>query len=144
MNSVGVGRELMERFGDRPEADRQLFRVNAIGAAEVRGRDQRSMIIEGINDQSLLSPKFLSAVLPPMERCGGGLVVVLSSSQGFRPIPLLAAYSATKVFVSKITFRPKVRFLPHSPSSPFWPRRWTASMQACGCNVCARPWWPPK
>ena len=35
MNSVGVGRELLERFADRPEADRQLFRVNAFGAAEV-------------------------------------------------------------------------------------------------------------
>jgi short-subunit dehydrogenase len=27
----------------------------------------------------------------------GGQLVVLSSSQGYRPIPLLAAYSATKV-----------------------------------------------
>ncbi|KAL3090352.1 hypothetical protein niasHS_006804 [Heterodera schachtii] len=77
VNSVGVGRELMERFGERPEADRQLFRVNAIGAAE-----------------------FISAVLPLMERCGGGHLVVLSSSQGFRPIPLLAAYSAAKSFIS--------------------------------------------
>jgi hypothetical protein len=34
VNSVGVGRDLLERFGERPEADRQLFRVNAIGAAE--------------------------------------------------------------------------------------------------------------
>ena len=32
-----------------------------------------------------------------MERHGGGQIVVLSSSQGFRPIPLLAAYSAAKV-----------------------------------------------
>uniref|UniRef100_A0A914HAI1 Uncharacterized protein n=1 Tax=Globodera rostochiensis TaxID=31243 RepID=A0A914HAI1_GLORO len=77
VNSVGVGRELMERFGERPEADRQLFRVNAIGAAE-----------------------FISAVLPLIERCGGGHLVVLSSSQGFRPIPMLAAYSATKSFLS--------------------------------------------
>uniref|UniRef100_A0A915LQC2 Uncharacterized protein n=2 Tax=Meloidogyne TaxID=189290 RepID=A0A915LQC2_MELJA len=80
LNSVGVGRELLERFGDRPEADRQLFRVNAFGAGE-----------------------FISAVLPSMERFGGGQIVVLSSSQGFRPIPLLAAYSATKSFVSFIS-----------------------------------------
>ncbi|CAK5013679.1 unnamed protein product [Meloidogyne enterolobii] len=80
LNSVGVGREFLERFGDRPEADRQLFRVNAFGAVE-----------------------FISAVLPSMERFGGGQIVVLSSSQGFRPIPLLAAYSATKSFVSFIS-----------------------------------------
>nr|CAD2175876.1 unnamed protein product [Meloidogyne enterolobii] len=80
LNSVGVGREFLERFGDRPEADRQLFRVNAFGAVE-----------------------FISAVLPSMERYGGGQIVVLSSSQGFRPIPLLAAYSATKSFVSFIS-----------------------------------------
>ncbi|KAL7080033.1 hypothetical protein ACQ4LE_000579 [Meloidogyne hapla] len=80
LNSVGVGRELLERFGDRPEADRQLFRVNAFGSVE-----------------------FISAVLPSMERYGGGQIVVLSSSQGFRPIPLLAAYSATKSFVSFIS-----------------------------------------
>lgn len=80
VDSVGVGRELLERFGDQPEADRQIFRVNAIGAAE-----------------------FISAVLPPMERAGGGQLVVLSSSQAFRPIPLLAAYSACKSFLSFIS-----------------------------------------
>ncbi|KAK6022430.1 hypothetical protein OSTOST_11876 [Ostertagia ostertagi] len=73
VNSVGVGRENLERYGDNPEADRQILKVNALGAAE-----------------------FLSMVLPPMERCGGGQIVVLSSSQGIRPIPLLAAYSAAK------------------------------------------------
>ncbi|PIO65475.1 oxidoreductase, short chain dehydrogenase/reductase family protein, partial [Teladorsagia circumcincta] len=73
VNSVGVGRENLERYGDNPEADRQILKVNALGAAE-----------------------FLSMVLPPMERCGGGQIVVLSSSQGIKPIPLLAAYSAAK------------------------------------------------
>ncbi|KAI3409798.1 hypothetical protein GPALN_006173 [Globodera pallida] len=95
VNSVGVGRELMERFGERPEADRQLFRVNAIGA----GRGKQSL-----NDwnkiEKHINIKFISAVLPLIERCGGGHLVVLSSSQGFRPIPLLAAYSATKSFLS--------------------------------------------
>ena len=41
--------------------------------------------------------QFLSCVLPAMEKNGGGQIVVLSSSQGYRPIPLLAAYSASKV-----------------------------------------------
>lgn len=91
VNSVGVGRELMERFGERPEADRQLFRVNAIGAAEVLPKRQ------GKSNLSIILIQFISAVLPLMERCGGGHLVVLSSSQGFRPIPLLAAYSAAKV-----------------------------------------------
>ncbi|KAH7712678.1 Protein DHS-5 [Aphelenchoides avenae] len=77
VNSVGVGREFLERFGDRPEADSQILKVNALGAAE-----------------------FLSAVLPPMERGGGGQIVVLSSSQGYRPIPLLAAYSSAKSLLS--------------------------------------------
>ncbi|KAK6047854.1 hypothetical protein COOONC_14641, partial [Cooperia oncophora] len=76
LNSVGVGRENLERYGDNPPADRQILQVNALGAAE-----------------------FLSMVLPPMERCGGGQIVVLSSSQGIKPIPLLAAYSAAKVTV---------------------------------------------
>ena len=35
-----------------------------------------------------------------MEFHGGGQIVVLSSSQGCRPIPLLAAYSAAKAMVS--------------------------------------------
>lgn len=71
---MGVGREFLERYGDRPEADQQILKVNAYGSAE-----------------------FISCVLAPMERNGGGQIVVLSSSQGFRPIPLLAAYSAAKV-----------------------------------------------
>jgi short-subunit dehydrogenase len=74
VNSVGVGRELLERYGDNPAADHQLLRVNALGAAE-----------------------FLSCVLRPMEEHGGGQIVVLSSTQGIRPIALLAAYSAAKV-----------------------------------------------
>lgn len=44
----------------------------------------------------------MSCVLAPMERHGGGQIVVLSSSQGIRPIPLLAAYSAAKAMVSFI------------------------------------------
>ncbi|KAH7708867.1 Protein DHS-5 [Aphelenchoides avenae] len=35
-----------------------------------------------------------------MERGGGGQIVVLSSSQGCRPIPLLAAYSSAKSLLS--------------------------------------------
>ncbi|CAJ0932235.1 unnamed protein product, partial [Mesorhabditis belari] len=77
VNSVGVGRENLERYGDNPSADRQILRVNAIGSAE-----------------------FLSLVLPTMERHGGGQIVVLSSSQGYRPIPLLAAYCASKAVMS--------------------------------------------
>ncbi|WKX92965.1 hypothetical protein Q1695_010749 [Nippostrongylus brasiliensis] len=77
VNSVGVGRENLERYGDNPEADRQILKVNGLGAAE-----------------------FLSLVLPAMEKSGGGQIVVLSSSQGYRPIPLLAAYSASKAVMS--------------------------------------------
>jgi len=77
INSVGIGREYLERYGDRPEADRQILRVNGLGAAE-----------------------FLSCILPPMEAHGGGQIVVVSSSQGVRPIPLLAAYSASKSLMS--------------------------------------------
>ncbi|KAI1722030.1 short chain dehydrogenase domain-containing protein [Ditylenchus destructor] len=76
VNSVGVGREFLERYGDNPDADHQLLRVNGLGAAE-----------------------FLSCILPPMEQNGGGQIVVLSSTQGIRPIPLLAAYSATKALM---------------------------------------------
>lgn len=36
VNSVGVGRERMERYGDNPEADRRLLKVNGLGAAEVK------------------------------------------------------------------------------------------------------------
>lgn len=35
VNSVGVGRENLERYGDNPEADRQILKVNGLGAAEV-------------------------------------------------------------------------------------------------------------
>lgn len=35
VNSVGVGREWMERYGDNPEADRRLLKVNGLGASEV-------------------------------------------------------------------------------------------------------------
>lgn len=35
VNSVGVGREFLERYGDNPDADHQLLRVNGLGAAEV-------------------------------------------------------------------------------------------------------------
>ncbi|VDM06911.1 unnamed protein product [Wuchereria bancrofti] len=74
LNSVGVGRERMERYGDNPEADRRLLKVNGLGAAE-----------------------FLSIVLPTMEKNGGGQIVVLSSCQGFRPFPYIASYCASKV-----------------------------------------------
>uniref|UniRef100_A0A915EM21 Uncharacterized protein n=1 Tax=Ditylenchus dipsaci TaxID=166011 RepID=A0A915EM21_9BILA len=59
VNSVGVGRELLERYGDNPQADHQLLRQH-----------------------------------------GGGQIVVMSSTQGVRPIPLLAAYSAAKSLMS--------------------------------------------
>ncbi|PAV86977.1 hypothetical protein WR25_24214 [Diploscapter pachys] len=75
--SHGIGRENLERYGDSPEADSMILKVNGIGPAE-----------------------FLSCVLPTMEKNGGGQIVVLSSSQGCRPIPLLAAYSASKALVS--------------------------------------------
>ncbi|KAF8362302.1 dhs-5 [Pristionchus pacificus] len=77
INSVGVGRENLERYGDNPEADSMIMRVNALGSAE-----------------------FLSMVLPTMERHGGGQIVVLSSSQGFRVIPGLATYCAAKSVMS--------------------------------------------
>ncbi|CAI4232540.1 unnamed protein product [Auanema sp. JU1783] len=77
VNSVGVGRENLERYGDNPDADRQILKINGLGSAE-----------------------FLSLVLPAMERHGGGQIVVLSSSQGYRPIPLLAAYCASKAVMS--------------------------------------------
>ncbi|KAE9552525.1 hypothetical protein FO519_004267 [Halicephalobus sp. NKZ332] len=79
VNSVGVGREYLERYGDNPGADHQILKVNGLGATE-----------------------FLSCVLPSMEFHGGGQIVVLSSSQGCKPIPLLAAYSAAKAMVSFI------------------------------------------
>ncbi|CAD6198494.1 unnamed protein product [Caenorhabditis auriculariae] len=77
VHSVGVGRENLERYGDNYEADVQILKVNGFGAAQ-----------------------FLAMVLPAMERRGGGQIVVLSSSQGIRPIPMLAAYSATKSLMS--------------------------------------------
>lgn len=77
VNSVGTGRDNLERYGDNPDEDTQILRVNGMGAAE-----------------------FLSCVLPPMEKSGGGQIVVLSSSQGVRPIPMLAAYCATKALMT--------------------------------------------
>lgn len=35
VNSVGVGRENLERYGDNPEADRQILKINGLGSAEV-------------------------------------------------------------------------------------------------------------
>lgn len=35
VNSVGVGREYLERYGDRPEADQQILKVNGYGSADV-------------------------------------------------------------------------------------------------------------
>lgn len=40
VNSVGVGRENLERYGDNPEADRYILRINGLGAAEVSNADQ--------------------------------------------------------------------------------------------------------
>ncbi|CEF59746.1 Estradiol 17-beta-dehydrogenase 12 [Strongyloides ratti] len=79
LNSVGVGRKYLERFGDNPEADEQIIKVNCYSAAE-----------------------FMGCCLPIMEKNGGGQFVVLSSSQGVKPIPLLASYSASKSFLSFI------------------------------------------
>uniref|UniRef100_A0A7E4VBT6 Uncharacterized protein n=1 Tax=Panagrellus redivivus TaxID=6233 RepID=A0A7E4VBT6_PANRE len=76
VNSVGVGREYLERFGDNPVADWQILKVNGLGASE-----------------------FLSCILPPMEKHGGGQIINLSSSQGIRPIALLAAYSSAKAML---------------------------------------------
>lgn len=45
----------------------------------------------------------MSCVLAPMEAHGGGQIVVLSSSQGLRPIPLLASYSAAKALLCFIS-----------------------------------------
>lgn len=73
VNSVGVGRLLMERYGDNPDADHMILKVNGLGAAD-----------------------FLSLVLPTMEKNGGGQIVVMSSSQGFRPFPYIASYCASK------------------------------------------------
>lgn len=35
VNSVGVGRMLMERYGDNPDADHMILKVNGLGAADV-------------------------------------------------------------------------------------------------------------
>uniref|UniRef100_A0A0M3HXN0 Hydroxysteroid dehydrogenase-like protein 1 n=1 Tax=Ascaris lumbricoides TaxID=6252 RepID=A0A0M3HXN0_ASCLU len=43
---------------------------------------------------------FLSMVLPPMERNGGGQIVVMSSILSYRPFPYLAAYCAAKSMMS--------------------------------------------
>uniref|UniRef100_A0AAF5DPR5 Uncharacterized protein n=1 Tax=Strongyloides stercoralis TaxID=6248 RepID=A0AAF5DPR5_STRER len=79
LNSVGVGRKYLERFGDNLEADEQIMKVNCKSSAE-----------------------FMGCCLPIMERNGGGQIVVLSSSQGVKPIPLIASYSASKSFISFI------------------------------------------
>uniref|UniRef100_A0AC35TLH0 Estradiol 17-beta-dehydrogenase 12 n=1 Tax=Rhabditophanes sp. KR3021 TaxID=114890 RepID=A0AC35TLH0_9BILA len=79
VNSVGVGRQHLEKFGENIQSDYQIMKVNCLGAAE-----------------------FMSCCLPVMEKYGGGEMVVLSSSQGEKPIPLLAAYSAGKSFMTFI------------------------------------------
>uniref|UniRef100_A0A0N4ZCM7 17-beta-estradiol 17-dehydrogenase n=1 Tax=Parastrongyloides trichosuri TaxID=131310 RepID=A0A0N4ZCM7_PARTI len=76
VNSVGVGRKYLEKFGENPEADEQIMKVNCYSSAE-----------------------FISCCIPIMHRNGGGQFVVLSSSQGVKPIPYLAAYSASKSFL---------------------------------------------
>lgn len=77
VNSVGIGRELMERYGDDPDVDKAILTVNAMGSAE-----------------------FLSIVLPTMERHGGGQIICVSSCLAYRPAPYLAAYCAAKSLLS--------------------------------------------
>lgn len=81
VNSVGTGREKMEKFGENPEADNLIFKVNGFGAAQ-----------------------FLSMVLEPMRRNGGGQIISLSSCLGIRPAKNLAAYSSTKSMISFISY----------------------------------------
>ncbi|KAI6232924.1 hypothetical protein M3Y99_00979700 [Aphelenchoides fujianensis] len=89
--------------------------TDGIGKAymfELARRGLRKFVLVGRNPKKLEAVKneleadynaqFISCVLAPMERNGGGQIVVLSSSQGFRPIPLLAAYSAAKSLISFI------------------------------------------
>lgn len=76
LHSVGVGRKFMERYGDNPEDDHRILKVNGLGAAD-----------------------FLSIILPVMERNGGGQIVVLSSSLGYRPFPYIASYCASKALL---------------------------------------------
>ncbi|VDK28438.1 unnamed protein product [Gongylonema pulchrum] len=66
----------MERYGANPEADYKILKVNGLGAAE-----------------------FLSIVLPAMEAYGGGQIVVMSSSLGYRPLPYVASYCASKAML---------------------------------------------
>uniref|UniRef100_A0A914VUI4 Uncharacterized protein n=1 Tax=Plectus sambesii TaxID=2011161 RepID=A0A914VUI4_9BILA len=77
LNSVGVGPSTLERFGDKPEVDRMVLKVNAIGVSE-----------------------FMIAVLPPMREHGGGQIVNLGSSQGYRVVPLMGPYCTSKSVVA--------------------------------------------
>uniref|UniRef100_A0A0N5AES4 Oxidoreductase, short chain dehydrogenase/reductase family protein n=1 Tax=Syphacia muris TaxID=451379 RepID=A0A0N5AES4_9BILA len=80
LNSVGVGREKLERYGENPDADNLIFKVNGYGATQL-----------------------LSMVLKPMRRNGGGQIVSVSSCLGYAPVKYLAAYSATKTLVNYIS-----------------------------------------
>uniref|UniRef100_A0A3Q1CID2 Hydroxysteroid (20-beta) dehydrogenase 2 n=1 Tax=Amphiprion ocellaris TaxID=80972 RepID=A0A3Q1CID2_AMPOC len=61
--------------------------------------DAEQKITQVINCNVLSVPQMTRLVLPDMIERGTGLIINISSAVGVRPQPLLALYSATKIFV---------------------------------------------
>ncbi|XP_015257025.1 PREDICTED: very-long-chain 3-oxoacyl-CoA reductase-like [Cyprinodon variegatus] len=62
--------------------------------------DAEQKITQIINCNMLSVPQMTRLVLPGMVDRGKGLIINISSEAGVRPHPLLALYSATKIFVT--------------------------------------------
>jgi len=78
VNNVGTGPVLPEKFCDLPNGSgEEMFKVNAL-----------SMI------------KMCQMILPTMVARDKGIIVNVASIQGWRPMPWLSAYSASKACVS--------------------------------------------
>lgn len=61
--------------------------------------DAEQKITQVVNCNVLSVPQMTRLVLPDMIERGTGLIINISSAVGVRPQPLLALYSATKIFV---------------------------------------------
>lgn len=87
----------MEKYGENPSADREILKVNGLGSAEVLFFVEQRQFIFTQQNLDINEFQFLSIALATMDKCGGGQIIVISSSQGYRPIPYLASYCASKV-----------------------------------------------
>jgi 17beta-estradiol 17-dehydrogenase / very-long-chain 3-oxoacyl-CoA reductase len=80
VNNVGDAPPMMSRFGDDYSVDKRVTAVNIEPAFEL-----------------------IQAVLPNMKNARQGIIVNVSSSQSIRPVPGLASYSSSKVYLAYLS-----------------------------------------